>query len=260
MIDFFDYIWRWICTRAADLLKNTLMTVGIMIVTCYAVQKDVFSTYSATKACLFSVLMCCIWSGLFNSIALFYSERDYLPDDLNKFLHVRTYVAANFTIQLFLCLVEAIVSAVVFFLFFDYSAEGIVFGNRTADFAITYFLIMMSADMLGFLVGMLIDSITSIMTIVPVILIAQLLLSGCLFDLSGILEKAANFTTARWGFYSLGAIADLNSMLPDGAKLDIFRSDVRYVLYCWKYLILLTVICTFLSGILLYIKVNRKDA
>ena len=260
MFDFFDYIRRWISTKALNLAQNTAMTAGIMFITCLAVKKDVFSTFGATKACLFSVLMCCIWSGLFNSIALFYSEREYLPDDLSKFLHVHTYVAANFTIQFFLCVVEAMVSAVVFSLFFHFDSECIVLGNRSIDFFLTFFLITMSADMLGLLVGMLISNINSIMTIVPVILIAQLLLSGCLFDLEGIMEKAANFTPARWGFYALGSTADLNSMLPDGAKLDIFRFEARYVLYCWSLLLLLTVICTFLSGILLYFKVNHKES
>lgn len=260
MIDFIDYIRRWISTKASNLMGNTVMTAAIIGITCYAVKKDVFETYSATKACLFSVLMCSIWSGLFNSIALFFSERDYLPDDLNKFLHVHTYVAANFVIQLFLCSIEAMVSAVVFRLFFDFDNGAVVFGNRTIDYFLTFFLITMSADVLGLLVGMLINSITSIMTVIPVILIAQLLLSGCLFDLDGIMEKAANFTTARWGFYSLGSIADLNKMLPDGAKLDIFKCEARYVLYCWRFLLLLILICTLLSGILLYFKVNRKDS
>lgn len=260
MNDFVDYIRRWISTKANNLLGNTLMTAGIVIITCYAVRKDVFDVFVATKSCLFSVLMCSIWSGLFNSIALFFSERDYLPDDLNKFLHVHTYVAANFMIQLFLCCVEAMISAVIFSLFFDFDTAGVVTGNRCIDFFLAFFLITMSADMLGFLVGMMINSITSIMTVIPIILIAQLLLSGCLFDLDGALDGAANFTTARWGFYSLGAIADLNRLLPDGAKMDIFKCDAKYVLYCWMFLLLLILICTLMSGLLLYSKVNRIDS
>lgn len=259
MGDFFDYMRRWISTKATNLLGNTVMTAVIMLVTCFAVKKDVFDTYSATKACLFSVLMCCIWSGLFNSIALFYSERDYLLDDLNKYLRVHTYVAANFVLQMFLCIVEAIVSAVIFSTFFRFDNAGILLGNRSIDFCLAFFLITMSADLLGFLVGLLINSITSIMTVIPVILIAQLLLSGCLFDLDGIMEKAANFTTARWGFYTLGSIADLNSLLPEAARLSTFRCEAGYILYCARFLLLLIVICTLLAGILLYAKINRTE-
>ena len=260
MADYWDYMRRWIMTKAGNLLGNIVMTTIIMVITCFAVRKDVFDLYEPTKACLFAVLMCAIWSGLFNSIALFYSERDYLPDDLSKFLRVRTYVAVNFTIQFILCLAEAALSAIIFSLFFDYSSRGLFLGNSTADLTATFFLIMLSMDMLGLLVGMLIDSITSIMTVIPVILIAQMLLSGCLFELNVLLEKIAVITTAHWGFYAFAAIADLNRLLPDGLKKDVYQHDARYVLYCWIFLILLTFICTFVSGILLYVKVNRKDS
>ena len=259
MADFFDYIRRWFSTKSSNLLGNTLMTLVIIFITCYAVKKDVFDTFVATKSCLFSVLMCCIWCGLFNSIALFYSEKNYLLDDLDKYLPVRTYVSANFFIQFFLSAVESVICALVFSMFFSFSDVGIVLGNRSLDFCITFFLITMSADMLGFLVGMLINSITSIMTVIPVVLIAQLLLSGCLFDLDGILEKAANFTTARWGFYAMGSIADLNSMLPPGQEMSCFQAEMSYVLYCWRFLFLLIIICTILSGIMLYYKINQVE-
>lgn len=259
MKNYFDYIRRWFSTKTMNLVGNTCMTAMIITITCFAVKKDVFDTYGATKACLFSVLMCSIWCGLFNSIALFYSERDYLLDDLNKYLPVHTYVSANISIQLFLSAIESVVCAVVFTLFFNFKSNGVVLGNRTMDFCVTFFLITMSADMLGFLMGMLIKNITSIMTLIPVVLIAQLLLSGCLFDLDGIVERIADFTTARWGFYALGAIADLNSLLPPGQELSIFRPDAGYILYCWRFLLLLSVICSFLSGIMLYFKINRVE-
>ena len=260
MNDFIDYIRRWISTKASNLLGNTVMTAAIITITCYAVKANVFVTYPATKSCLFSVLMCAIWCGLFNSIALFYSERDYLLDDLNKFLSVRTYVLANAVIQLFLCAVESVLITVVFSRFFDYRSSGLVLSNRTMDFFITFFLITVSADMLGFLLGLMISSITSIMTVIPVVLIAQLLLSGCLFDLEGIMEKAANATTARWGFYALGSIAELNTLLPPGQEMDVFLSEAGHIRNCWNLLLLLTVICILISGILLYTKINRVES
>ena len=256
MLDFIDYIIRWIETKASILLFNIVVAISIISLTCFAVKKDVFITFSATKACLFSILMCCIWSGLFNTIALFNSEKEYLFDDLVKFLNVRTYIAANFFLQFCLCGVEAAMAAVIFTYFFDFDMSGIVMPYRNYDFVITFFLITMSCDMLGLLVGIFFKKITTIMTAIPVILIAQLLLSGCLFDLDGPLERVADFTTARWGFYALGAIADLNEMLPSGAELNIFRCESVYISYCWGLLILLTAICTFLSGIVLYFKVN----
>ena len=260
MFDFIDYIRRWLSTKAMNLVSNTAMALLIFLITCIAVKKNVFVTFSATKACLFSVLMCGIWSGLFNSIALFYSERDYMLDDLSKFLRVRTYISANVFIQTILCSMEAVVASVVFGLIFDYSNKGVVFTNRTLEYLVTFFLIMFSADMLGLLVGMMINSITSIMTVIPIVLIMQLLLSGCLFDLDGIMDSVAIVTTARWGFYALGSISDLNNMLQEGMHMNEFISQASHIRDCWIMMLILSAVCIAFAGVFLYTKVNTVES
>lgn len=254
----FDYISRWISTKISVLFRNALTAAAIMVLTCIAVKSDVFEEYGATKACLFALLMCNVWSGIFNSIGIFYSEKDYIPDDLTKFLPVHSYIAGNIIIQLFQCMLEALLSTSVFKLFFDYESEGVFFPSRNHEFLITFFLILFSADALGFLAGLLIKNITSIMSAIPVILVAQFLFSGCLFELSDFFNVIAGFTTAKWGFYSLGSIADLNSLLPPQMENSIFKAEADYIIRCWRSMILLSVFFILLSGIVLYIKVNRK--
>lgn len=255
-----DYISRWLSTKIGVILSNTLTAAGILALTCFAVKNGVFEEYGPTKACLFSVLMCNVWSGIFNSIGIFCSEREYILDDLYKFLPVRSYVTGNVIIQLFQCLLEGLVSASIFKLFFSYESEGIFLAGRSIEYLITFFLILYSADMLGFLAGLMIKSITSIMTAIPTILVAQFLFSGCLFELNDFFERLAYITTAKWGYYALGSIADLNSYLPPGMGNPSFKTESGYVLYCWRYMILLSILFILLSGIILYIKINRKES
>ena len=255
----FDYIARWFSTNVRILLFNTGIAAFILSLTCFAVKNGVFEEFGATKACIFSVLMCNIWSGIFNSVGLFCSERDYILDDLTKFLPVRTYVMGNVIIQLLQCLLEAIMSACIFKLFFAYDKTGVVFGNSTFDYLLTFFLVLLSADMLGLLVGMMITGINSIMSAIPILLVAQLLFSGCLFELNDALDKIAYITTAKWGFYALGSIADLNGFLPPGAGSVIFSHEADYVLYCWRYLGLLSLLFILLSGMVLYFRINRME-
>lgn len=254
----FDYISRWISTKVHVLLSNAMTATAILVLTCFAVRSNVFEEYGATKACLFAILMCNVWSGIFNSIGIFYSEKDYIPDDLTKFLTVHSYVSGNVIIQLFQCMLEALLSTSVFKLFFDYESEGIFLPTRNLEYLITFFLIIFSADALGFLAGLLIKNITSIMSAIPVLLVAQFLFSGCLFELSECFDRVAGLTTAKWGFYSLGSIADLNSMLPSNMNSSLFRAEADYIIRCWRSMILLSVFFILLSGIVLYIKVNRK--
>ena len=255
-----DYISRWVSTKIGVILSNTLTAAGILIITCLAVKNGVFEEYGATKACLFAVLMCNIWSGIFNSIGVFCSERDYILDDLYKFLPVRSYVAGNVIIQLFQCLLEAMISASIFKIFFDYEKAGIFLPSRGIEYLITFFLILYSADMLGLLAGLMINSITSIMSAIPILLVAQFLFSGCLFELNDLFDKLAYITTAKWGFYSLGSIADLNSLLPVDMGKPSFKPEADYIMYCWRYLFLLTILFILLSGMLLYFKINRTES
>ena len=259
MRDLIYYISRWNSTNAGYLQKNVLSSVGIFALACYATKSGVFEVYSSTRTCLFSILMCNVWSGTFNSIALFYSESEYVTDDLNKFLSVKTYVIANLIIQLFLCLVESALSIVLFELFYDYDTIGIVFSNKNFDYWMTFLLVLFSADMLGFLLGMLIKNIDLAMAIIPVVLIVNLLLSGCLFDVEGVLDSISNVTTAKWGFAALGSISDLNSFLPPDMKNSLFECTSTYILYCWGRLIMIAAVCFIGSGVLLYYRLNWTE-
>lgn len=256
------YIERWNITKTSYLIKNVISSALIFCFACYAVRDGVFETYADTKSCLFAVLMCAIWSGIFNSIALFYSESDYTTDDLNKILTVKTYVMANVIVQAGLCIVEGIVDCALFHYWFDYGAEGIYFSDAGFDYAVTFVLVIFSADMLGFATGMLVKDITSAMTLIPALLIAQFLFSGCLFSLEGLLRSLAKFTTARWGFSALGSIADLNDLMlttsPVSDTSSLFETTRDNLVSCWTHLLVLSVCCCLIAGILLYRKLNSE--
>lgn len=254
-----DFILRWFSTKAGILLSKTIAAAVTLSVTCIAVRSGVFEEFGATRTCCFAIAMASVWTGLFNSLCLFYSERDYMMDDLIKFLPVHAYVAGNVIIQFIQSLLEAGVSVSVFTLFFDYEKEGIVFSNKNIDLLITFFLIIFSLDMLGFLAGTMINGINSITTAVPAILVVQLLFSGCLFELDEHIEVIAYITSARWGFYSLGSIFNLNSLLQVGGE-SIFKPEAEYLWYCWRYMILLAIIFILLSGTCLYFKMKRTKS
>jgi len=261
------YIQRWCSTMAPYLIKNVFMSIVICTVTMFVVKADVFDSFSATRACLFAVLMCNVWQGIFNSITTFHSESSYIVDDMDKFLPVRTYIAANFIIQFFLCLIEAIMCTIIFYLFFDYSNESVVsiLHNRNMEYFITFFLILFSCDMLAFAIGAAIKKVNTLMTAIPLILIVQFLFSGCLFELNGdFLQIASKITTAKWGFCALGAISDLNSLLVPNPLAPVtidtaFEHTSENILYCWSHLGIIGVFCTLLAGLLLYLRMNSES-
>ncbi len=261
------YTQRWWLTNVTYFFKNMISSALVFLMTCYAVRKDAFDLMEPTKSCLFAVLMCTIWSGLFNSIAMFYNESDYTMDELTKVLPVRVYVFANVLVQGLLCLAEALASVVIFRIFFHFPGHKMVTPLISIDYTITFFLILFSADMLGFAVGVLVDNITTAMTLIPIVLIVQFLFSGCLFDLDGVLKFFSRFTTARWGYSALGSLADLNNMKSRFAEIipnyvpspnDLFKGSASFVRQCWLFMLIIAVVAIMIEALLLIWKLNKQ--
>lgn len=255
------YIQRWLDTNIPNLFKNITTSICVFFLVCIALPDSVFEVYQygTTNICIFALLMCAIWSGFFNSIALFYSESSYMVDDLQKFLRVGDYIIANIIIQTYLCITEAITCTVLFFFYYKFDLKGVVFENNILlDYMITFCLIMICSDMLGMVLGMFVNKITTAMTLIPVVLIVQMLLSGCLFELDGIVKSLSAFTIAKWGYSALGSIANLNSYRIDGNVNELFEVSSSYIVHCWLYLLLLTGLFILLASSVLFVKMNVK--
>ena len=96
--------------------------------------------------------------------------------------------------------------------FMDFPKERVVFSNVYFDIFITFFLIIYSSDALGIAVSSFVKTPNTAMTVMPFVLILQLVMSGVLFTLEGSAAKVANITISKWGMESLGTIANINNL------------------------------------------------
>lgn len=55
------------------------------------------------------------------------------------------------------------------------------------------------------------------MTVMPFVLIVQLVMSGAVFELSGVTELISKFTISRWGLDAIGSIACTTFAVSSGA-------------------------------------------
>ncbi len=76
----------------------------------------------------------------------------------------------------------------------------------------TIFFITYCADMLALLVSAIAKTTTSAMTIMPFLLIIQLLFSGSVFELPKEAEAFTNLTATKWGVTALCSQGNYNSM------------------------------------------------
>ena len=154
----------------------------------------------------------CIWTGLFNSIQLICRERAIIKREHRTGLHISSYVIARLIFDFALCAAEAIILTIVFDIFRDFPSHGVMFGWTGFEFFISFTLIIFCADALGVLVSCIVKTENAAMTVMPFVLIVQLVMSGMMFSLP---EKAApikELTISKWGLTAICSSADLNEI------------------------------------------------
>ncbi len=178
----------------------------------FAVGKNLFKTMEGTLMGTFALACICIWNGFFNSIQSICRERAILKREHRSGLHISSYVAAHMIYQAVLCILQAAITiAVCTLMEVQMPTASLVTPWPLVDIGLTIFLVTYCADMLALLVSAIAKTTTSAMTIMPFLLIIQLLFSGSFFELPKEAEPLTYFTATKWGLTCLCAQGDYNS-------------------------------------------------
>ncbi len=207
--------------------KVLLMSAVIAFMVAYVVGKNMFINMEATKTGSLAFACCCIWNGFFNSIQVVCRERAIIKREHRAGLHISSYIAAHMIYQAFLCILQVIITLVVYwYAGVTFPTEGLVTGSFVPDITITLFLITYASDMLALMVSCIVRTTTSAMTVMPFLLIVQLVFAGVAFTLNGLPQKISNATISKWGIYAICTEANYNN-LPSTVllkELRMFRS------------------------------------
>lgn len=177
------------------------------------VAKNLYITMEGTAIGAFAISCVCIWNGCFNSIQSVCRERAIIKREHRAGLHMSSYVAANLIYQAFLCLGQSgITLAVLRVSKVTFPKVSYMTGSGTVDMFITIFLISYSACVLALFISSVVKNTTTAMTLMPFVLIFQLIFSGGFFELSENLMVVSNFTVSKWGLTSLCAQGNYNEL------------------------------------------------
>ena len=180
--------------------KNFISSLLIILIISLVTGDKMFVTYGATNTGVFAVISACIWAGLFNSIRSVCRERDILKREYRTGLRLSSYVFAHVIYEMFLCAVEAVLVLAVICIrnHSHLPPEGAVMG-LIPDLYLTLFLVTFNADMIALLISCIVRNENSAMTVMPFVLVIQLVMSGVIFDLGGLAEIISYVTASRWG-------------------------------------------------------------
>ncbi len=201
------------------------MAALIAALVVYTVGGNVFVTQEGMLNCAFALSCICIWNGCFNSIQAVCRERDILKREHRAGMHMTSYVAAQMIYQFVICALQSAITITVFwFRKTPFPTEGLFTPWFLVDFWISLILITFASDMMAFAISAIVRSTTSAMTIMPFMLIFQLIFSGAAFSLSGFAGKISKYTISHWGLCAITSQGDYNHL----PMVSIWNMMFRY--------------------------------
>ena len=192
-----------------------VLPIGAIIaaVVTFVIGENMFVTQEGTSIGTFALVCVCIWNGFFNSIQVVCREREIVKREHRAGLHITSYVAAHMLYQLLLCLMQTIVTLLILEIAgVNLPVQGVITPWGILDVGITILITTYSADMMALMVSCIVRTTTTAMTVMPFLLIFQLVFSGGFFELSGIADKIKYATISHWGMDSLCSIGRYNEL------------------------------------------------
>ncbi|MBD5394190.1 MAG: ABC transporter permease [Lachnospiraceae bacterium] len=210
----------------------------ISLIIAMVVGDNMFVYGLNTESGCFSLISACIWIGIFNSIQAICKERDIIKREHRSGMHISSYIISRALYELLICIIQAVIMLVICIIFLDFPEEGLVTGNIMVDVFITFFLVLLSSDYLGIAVSSIVKTTTTAMTVMPFILIVQLVLSGVLFALEGNAALIAKITISKWGMEALGSISNMDGLPYNAAgwmiiPRDAYAYESGHVISAW---------------------------
>lgn len=200
------------------------MSALIAMLVSYVACNNMFKYMEGATMGSMALTCACLWNGCFNSIQAVCRERDIVKREHRSGMRIASYISAHMIYQGFLCLMQTIITITVCrFMKIPFPTEGFITPFFLLDIGITLFLITFSADMMSLMISCVVRNTTSAMTVMPLVLIVQLVFSGILFTLDGSIQKFSKLTIANWGMRCINSQANYNSLPMVSVWNQIFK-------------------------------------
>ena len=189
------------------------MAAVIAGVVAMVIRDMFFLTMEGTLMSAFALSCVAIWNGCFNSIQVICRERDVIKREHRSGMHISSYIAAHLIYQAMLCVLQTAITVYVLrFVGVKFPQAGLITPWMIVDVGITMFLISFSSDALALWLSSLSRNTTTAMTIVPFLLIFQLVFSGGMITLPEWCEPLTKATISSYGMTALTAQSDYNHL------------------------------------------------
>ena len=177
------------------------------------IRNRLFITMEGTLIGAFALTCVAIWNGCFNSIQSICRERAIIKREHRSGMHISSYVLSHMIYQFLLCLLQTGVSMyTVILMGVHFPDSGFMTPWSFVDIGISMLLISYAADMLSLLISSVSKTTTAAMTVMPFVLIFQLVFSGGIIPLPRWIEPLSGFTISTYGMQAIASQGGYNEL------------------------------------------------
>ena len=192
------------------LLPMAVIIAGLVSL---VVRNDFFVTMEGTLKGALALSCVAIWNGCFNSVQVICRERDIIKREHRAGMHISSYIVSHMLYQALLCFVQSGLTVYICIIMgIKIPAKGLLTPFMVLDIGITVFLISYSSDMIALWISCLVHNTTTAMSVMPFLLITQLVFSGGIFTLPAWSDGISKLMISNYGVKCISAQADYNNL------------------------------------------------
>lgn len=202
------------------LLIQLLMAPGLGVLLYIAFRDSFpFETSGDTQKLALTLACCAFWIGLFNTIQEICRECDIYRRERMSSLKLIPYVGSKLAVNSLFDLIQSLLLLSTVDIFLGLPEAGMQFPDHPwSELFLTTYLTMLSATCIGLLISAAVNDPSQATSAAPILLIPQILFSGIIVDLEGVVDAVSRVVSCRYACIAYCTTADINN-LPSDFKL-----------------------------------------
>ncbi|WP_088243146.1 ATP-binding cassette domain-containing protein, partial [Calothrix rhizosoleniae] len=167
-----------------------------------------------------------IWVGLSSSVREIVKEAAIYARERLINLGLVPYLGSKILIRSGLTLLQTLLIVIAVLIGFKSPASELF--PWYLGLGITVFLSLLASVSLSLMISAVVKNENAANSILPLVMIPQIILSGVLFELKGIPAKLGWLTISRWSMGAYGTLVDVNKMIPANTPEEIIKASDVY--------------------------------
>jgi hypothetical protein len=185
------------------------------------------------KTVLFMVAIASIWLGIFNAAREIAKEIPIFVRERLSGLNIGAYLLSKMTVLSGLALVQSIILVLILVVGLQFPDDtGVLLPSFVVgEVFVSVLLGALASTALGLLISALVGKPGRVLSIVPLILILQIVFAGLIFQIDGAATVVSWLTVSRWSLDALGTSTHVLELCPTPNLAD---SAGRFIAPCTR--------------------------